>query len=412
MHTIRFWDIETSFIPKLIPFWEEERRFKLAYGGRGGGKSESIARMLLANSFKYNNKIILCSRQYQVSIKDSVHSLLKGIIQKNNQYSELFEITRDEIRNTATGTTFIFKGLERDINAVRSINNIQYCWVEEAHTLKKETLDVLIPSIRADKSEIWFSFNRFLENDAVYVYFQGYDNALYIKVNYTDNPFLPEVLKNESEALKLKNYDDYLHVWAGEPIGQEFNAILHRTAVLRAIDMDITSSGDIFVGADIARYGDDRTVFIKRQGLKMIDYKIIEKQDLITVARELINFANGANITVDDTGVGGGVTDYLRDQSIEVNAVNFASSAQEDDKYSNIISEMWFTFRDKIENASLINIDGLVDELSARLYTYDNKGRQRVEKKDDFKKRYGKSPDLADALLLCYYDSTPIFAFF
>ncbi len=167
----------------------------------------------------------------------------------------------------------------------------------------------------------------------------------------------------------------------------------------------VSRDGGIVVGADIARFGADRTVFIKREGLQMIDMKILSQKDTQEVARKLAEFAQGGRIVVDDTGVGGGVTDKLRDLGCTVSPINFGSRARQKKKYPDIISEMWFNLADQMDEIGLMGNKEIMQELAARNFKYTNDERRKVESKEEYKKRTGRSsPDLADAVILCYYN--------
>jgi hypothetical protein len=107
-------------------------------------------------------------------------------------------------------------------------------------------------------------------------------------------------------------------------------------------------------------------------------------------------------ILVDDTGVGGGVTDILRTYGAKVVPINFGSAPTDKDKYVNFADQLWFDFAEKINEVSIPDDQKLMEELSGRLYGYDNRSRKKIESKEDFRKRYGRSPDRADALLLCF----------
>jgi len=198
--------------------------------------------------------------------------------------------------------------------------------------------------------------------------------------------------------------DEYNRIWEGIPYEDSERSIMARSSIQAAMDRNVSIDGGIVVGADIARFGADRTVFIKRQGLQMISKKILHQKDTQEVARQLADFAEGGRIVVDDTGVGGGVTDKLKDLGCTVTPINFGSRAKRKKKYPDIISEMWFDLSDQIEEIGLLNDLEILKELSSRNFKYTNDERRKVESKEDFKKRTGRgSPDLADAVILCYY---------
>src|SRR6185312_699900 len=206
-------EVNAQFPSKLQPLFEPHR-YKVLYGGGGATKSWSIAMALviLAASRKLR---ILCCREIQTSISASVHQLLVDTI-KRLGLAQQFYIVQSTIRSK-NGSEFIFKGLRSSIQEIKSTEGIDICWVEEANLVSKFSWDTLTPTIRQPGSEIWISFNPELDTDETYVRFvlRSPPGAVVIKLNYTDNPFLPDVLKAEAEHSKVTDYDAYLHVWEG-----------------------------------------------------------------------------------------------------------------------------------------------------------------------------------------------------
>ncbi|WP_295163163.1 phage terminase large subunit [uncultured Brachyspira sp.] len=224
----------------LKPFekWADtEKRLKIAYGGRGGGKSESIARILTAKSFKING-VILCSREIQKSISYSTYPLIISIIKELN-LQNFFIVKRNEIINKITNCRFIFLGIrECSVKEIKSIYNIQICFIEEAENLTQNSYEILEPSIRADKSEIWIAFNPRYETDFIYktvnkfnlknklytdknnkkYYYKEYEDStiLITFINYDGNYYFSDILnKSRLSTLKLmpKMYE---HIWLGK----------------------------------------------------------------------------------------------------------------------------------------------------------------------------------------------------
>jgi phage terminase large subunit len=158
---------------------------------------------------------ILCARELQVSIKDSVHRLLADQIEAMG-VGDFYEIQRDTIKGK-NGTEFLFKGLRHNIGEIKSTAGITICWVEEAQTVSKASWETLIPTIREDGSQIIVSFNPELEEDETYKRFVKNPpaNCVSRKVNWDENPFFPDVLRQEKDDLKVRDEDAYLTVWEG-----------------------------------------------------------------------------------------------------------------------------------------------------------------------------------------------------
>ena len=220
------------------------------------------------------------------------------------------------------------------------------------------------------------------------------------------NGLFPEVMRIEMENDKKNNPQEFAHTWLGEPLSQIENAILSRDRVLNAMDREIEDDGEVQIGVDVARLGDDRSVLWKRKGLKTIDFKIYEKlrtNELVEKIEQFAQLDKEVLIKIDDTGVGGGVTDQLLAKNYNVQGINFAQKAVNDDKYPNWISEAWFHLQEVIDEIQLPNNTDLLQELTTRTWSMDKKGKRAVESKGDYKKRGNRSPDLADACILCYY---------
>ena len=158
---------------------------------------------------------ILCARELQTSIKDSVHKLLSDQIDSLG-LSGFYEIQQAVIKGK-NGTEIAFCGLRSNVAQIKSFEGIDICWVEEAQTVSKSSWNVLIPTIRKADSEIWVSFNPELEEDETYQRFVLHPPASSIveKINWSDNPWFPDVLRLEMEALKERDHSSYLTVWEG-----------------------------------------------------------------------------------------------------------------------------------------------------------------------------------------------------
>lgn len=201
-------------LPKALAFLNTPSRYKVAYGGRGGAKSWGFARKLLIDGVEKPLRV-LCAREFQNSIKDSVHKLLADQVGALG-LREFYEVQEKSIKGY-NGTEFYFAGLRHNAENLRSYEGVDRCWVEEAKNVSKASWETLIPTIRKDDSEIWISFNPELETDETYKRFvlNPPPSTIVRKVSYADNPWLPQVLRNELETLKERDHDAYLNVWEG-----------------------------------------------------------------------------------------------------------------------------------------------------------------------------------------------------
>lgn len=201
--------------PEKLQFLFEPSRYKVAYGGRGGAKSWNFARALLIIGATKPTRVF-CGRETQKSIANSVHKLLADQI-KELQLSDVYEVLQATIRRRDGQSEFLFDGLKHNINNIKSLESVDIAWIEEAQSVSKNSWDVLIPTIRKAGSEIWVSFNPSLETDDTYQRFvvNPPNSAKVVKVDWRDNPWFPEVLRQEMEDLKERDHDAYMHVWEG-----------------------------------------------------------------------------------------------------------------------------------------------------------------------------------------------------
>lgn len=225
-------------ILKPFEIWlKDESRIKISHGGRGGGKSECIAKMLIAKSFMVTGKI-LCAREVQYTVIDSTYSLLVSIITAYNLLN-YFKIYRTYIVNTVTNTSFIFRGI-RDMSAenVKSIHDIKICFIEEGQSISEKSWYTLEPSVRASGSEIWIAFNPRFSTDIIYTFTQNrsyedkqylYKNETYYyrehkskdllitQINFDGNCYFKDTTLEKSRLFTLENMPSmYGHIWLGE----------------------------------------------------------------------------------------------------------------------------------------------------------------------------------------------------
>lgn len=206
---------ETKKFPSKLKFLFEPHRYKVAYGGRGSGKSWGFARALIIQAAQKQLRI-LCAREIQRSIKQSVHQLLSDQIQAMG-YGAFYEILENEIRGK-NGSQITFTGLANNtVESIKSYEGVDICWCEESQTISKRSWDILIPTIRKPNSEIWVSFNPDLDTDDTYQRFvvNPPEDSIVEKVNYADNPWFPDVLEQERLHSKANN-PDYENIWEGE----------------------------------------------------------------------------------------------------------------------------------------------------------------------------------------------------
>lgn len=206
-------------LPEKLSFLFQPKRYKVIHGGRGSSKSWSVARtlLLLAASKKVR---ILCTREVQKSLKDSVHQLLQDQIQAMG-LGALFDVVEAEIRAVKTGSVFLFAGLAaHTVESIKSFEGVDIVWVEEGQSVAKRSWEVLTPTIRKAGSEIWITFNPDSDMDETWVRFVETPPAdsIVVQMNYTDNPwFTPELEAERAHCERTQSKEDYENIWLGKP---------------------------------------------------------------------------------------------------------------------------------------------------------------------------------------------------
>ena len=400
-------------IEGLKPFWRTPSRYKILYGGRGSGKSFSAAThvMMSAREVKLN---ILCLRQLQNSIRQSIYTLIKDLIYQANVQDE-FEFTIAEIRHKHTGSTFKFMGISRNVDEIKSTENIDICYIEEAHALTKDQWDVINPTIRKQDSEIIILFNPQHRMDFVFQNFieRELADSIVRKINYDENPFLSDTMLKVIEEEKAHDLEEYNHIYLGVPREGDDRALFAYSDIETSMNGDMSGadqSGVYSIACDVARYGRDKSVTSKRNGFVVSDlqtYKDYSTMEFATVISNEYGRGQAPDaVMVDTIGVGAGVYDKLLQMGIRgcVEA-NVSMKAEELKVYQNKRAEMYFNLKKFVENGGkLPNDKELKEELLALRYFYNNtSGKIQLISKDDLKEILGRSPDKSDSVALHFF---------
>ena len=420
----------------------KKARYKIAYGGRGSGKSWSFAELLIELARRGGIRI-LCARELQMSMSDSVIKLLTDTIERKGYLHE-FEVQNTSIRHRGSNAEFMFYGIKNNPTKIKSLEGVDICWVEEAEAVSKESWEILTPTIRKEGSQIWVSFNPKNILDDTYQRFviKPPKNSIVIKVNYTDNPHFTETLREEMEADKVRDFELYRHKWLGEPVADSALAIIKPSWIEAAVDAHIKlgfeAQGQRILGFDVADEGDDANATILRYGSVVIDADEWRGQDVIYSSDKVYTYAEAENaglIVFDSIGVGAGVKAQFRRKTGKVQALGFNAGGEvlkktaryidgktNGDMFSNLKAQSWWAVRDRFFNtwraiehgdvypadqmislsSSIKDLEYLKAELSRPQVDYDNNGRVKVESKKDLKKRGIPSPNKADALIMAF----------
>ena len=432
-----------SLNPNLKDFWLGDNgklikaRNRVLYGGRASSKSWEFAGRISQIAQEYRTRV-LCVRRFQNKIKESVYTLIKQQIENFNFKG--YQVNASDIKH-ANGSEFVFYGVERNIDEIKSFEGADILWIEEAHNLTAEQWQILEPTIRKEGSEIWISFNPRLITDFIWQNFivNTPPNTIIRLVNYDDNPFLSKTMLEAIDALKQKDFELYKHIYLGEPLSDDDNVLIKRSWVKASLDLHNKlngMTGKKIIGYDVADSGEDKNATALVDGVIIKD--VIEwrggENELKKSADKVRLQAkkHSAFVIYDSIGVGAHTgSTFLASDFNTFGAFNAGgkvfrparkyNGVKQRDYFSNIKAQAWWLIADRFRNTydyvingnkdykpdELIsidsNIDGLeslISELTTPRRDFDRAGKVKVESKDDLKRRDIKSPNKADAVIM------------
>ena len=433
--------------PALRDFWTVPARNRVLYGGRSSSKSWDAAGMAVAMAQMCRLRF-LCTRQFQNKIEESVYTLLKIQIERFGLRDQ-FTILNNKIIHNITGSEFLFYGLWRNIDEIKSLESVDIHWAEEAHLMSEDQWKIIDPTVRKEGSQHWIIFNPRLISDFVWKRFvvNPPPDTIVRKINYDENPFLSDTMLKVIAAAKEEDYDDYRHVYLGEPLSDDERVIIKRSWILAALDahktLGIKPSGLKRIGYDIADDGNDKNATVSAYGLLALNVQEWQGQpdDLMNSCKRVHLNARQmqAKIYYDNIGVGAFAGSKFKELNQDARArIAFEGFGagdkihEPDDEYqhgiknrdffSNLKAQAWWQVADRFRNTyaavhhgqqfredELIAINSgcehlerLIDELSTPRRDFDKHGKVKVESKDDLKKRDVESPNLADAFIMAY----------
>ncbi len=391
----------------------------------------------------------LCTRQFQNNINESVYTLLKvQIVRWNLQHA--FRVLKNKIICTATGSEFVFYGLWRHIDEVKSMEGIDIHWSEEAHLFSEAQWEVIEPTLRNDGSQHWFIFNPRLRTDYVYKRFviSPPADTVVRKINYTENGFLSGTMRKVIAAKRAEDFEDFQHIYLGVPRANDDEAIIKRSHVMAAIDahkkLRIPIEGTNRIGFDVADDGPDKCALVEAKGALAMGadmWKAKEDELLKSCTRVWTRARSaGAQVTYDAIGVGATAGAKFSELNLKARAsVSYAkffaggavfrpdsiyadTKMKNKDFFSNVKAQAWWLIADRFRDtynqvvrnercdpgrllfidSAMPHLEQLIDELTTPKKSYDTAARVMVESKKDLAKRGIPSPNLADAYVMAF----------
>lgn len=423
----------------MEPVYQTPWRFLVPYGGRGGTKTESIGRFLLTEGYRKPLEII-CGREFQNSMEESVKGTLEEVIEQCN-WHWFWDIQANKILGR-NGSVFRFKGLARNIMSIKSWHNADYFWGEEANTISKESLELLLPTIRKPGSRIIFTLNRHKRTDPVDKMFiqpaTPPAGSLVIKVGYRDNPWFPAELEAERQRCLKDEPERYPHIWEGEPDdAPQGKVILPYGWLTECVDAHIKCgieiSGTKHAGLDAADGGKDNWAYVARQGSLITNYWEMpgEADDVCPKAHAHAMMDGVTRMYYDAIGVGAAVKpaigkytnrSYVIDAFKNSNKVRgentrFVHKITNKDQFANYGAQCWWNLRLRVLNtrrllrgekvnperclffdSTIDGIDSLLLQMSQAIWDYDGSNKIKIQKAPDDK----ESPNAADAAVMAF----------
>lgn len=385
------------------------KRYKGAKGGRGSGKSHFFAEMVVEALILHPDTKVVCIREIQKSLKYSAKSLIEGKIQSLG-VSHLFEIQTTEIKVKNGSGLIIFQGMQdHTADSIKSLEGFNIAWVEEAQSLSKNSLDLLRPTIRAEGSEIWFSWNPRHEDDAVDEFMRtgNSEDFVLVHVNSDENPYLPQTLKEERERDRINRPDDFGHIWLGEYTKGNDESFINYQIVEKAWNRDNEPFNDwvriLGVDPSQTQHG-DTTGLVLRHGNKVVKVAEFNRETVQERADVIRNFIKKNKVDhtfIDQGGSGKEIYELLIQWGVLKNTMTLVPfGAKASNKlYPNKRCEMYANLRNWLdEEGDIPRIEKLKYELSLTKKKINNNGQEVLESKKEMK----KSPNLADALALTF----------
>jgi len=433
-----------SLNPQLKNFWVDDEgnlipsRIRVLCGGRASSKSWEFCGRIAQIAQEYKTRV-LCVRRFQNKIKESVYTLIKSQIEnfELGGYSAL----SSSIENV-NGSEFVFYGIERNIDEIKSFEGADILYLEEAHNLTKEQWEILEPTIRKEGSEIWISFNPRLISDFIWQNFivNPPKNSMIRHINYDENPYLSNTMLDAITEAKEKDFERYEHIYLGKPLSDDDSVIIKRSWIEAAIDFHLQYEGEMFgkvvLGYDVADSGADKNAVTICNGSVVTDCyewqggenELKKSADKVRMAANKVS----GHIIYDSIGVGAHTGSTLQGAGFtSFSGFNAGGKVQrplrkyngvkQKEYFSNVKAQAWWLVADRLRNthdyvvngntdykpddlislsSNIPHIESLISELTTPRRDFDKAGRVKVESKDDLKKRDIMSPNKADAFIM------------
>ena len=456
-------EIEVQVPEKLVPLIIKPKPLKIAVGGRGSGKTIAFSDCFL--KFAHDGERVVCAREFQNSIEESVHSSLSRRIEKHDLVGS-YDVQKTTILSRSGGKVS-YIGLARNIGSIKGFDGVNKVWIEEGQYVSQESIDLLFPTIRENGSEIWVSMNRGSRKDPISKSFlsiaedelarSGYyedDYMIVVDINWRDNPWFPDKL--DQQRLRDKELMDsakYAHIWEGDYSDSVENAIIKAEWFDACVDahkkLGFEPSGVEVVSHDPSDEGEDAKALCYRHGVVIKEVSINDRGNINEGCDWALAYAveKKPDIFVWDVdGMGAGLKRQVAEslESKRTKVVPFSGAAGVEnpdsiydpidgefygakpktnrDVFYNRRAQMYWEIRDRCFNTfqavvngkyhnpdSLISFDSSMQELNllrselCRIPRKDNGlGKIQLATKAEMQRMGIDSPNAADAVMMSF----------
>lgn len=400
--------------PKLYPIIFDFNKYSLFLleGGRGSAKTHSVGRLILWLAEQRKIKVC-CGRVIKDSVKHSVFALFKDLIE---EYNLDYDTSGEQIVHRKTGSVIFFKGFrDQEIVNIKGLEGVDILWIDEAETVTKRAVDVIIPTIRKQNSKIIFTMNRYVKADAVYQHCISRKNCLHIHINYFENPFCPQKLIDEAKECKRLNMSDYNHIWLGLPLEQGSNYLVASDKIEKAKTLTWNNErhpNNSVMSVDLSASGGDLCV-AKR--LVQVSMSVWEEAETITWSEADTDITKGKIMNIyskwqpnfligDADGLGYPIICSLKNSLPNVVAFRGAMQAKNLSN-GNARADGYMALKEMLECGFLkLNCQNSARQIEYMKTKWNpNSGRVFILDKKEIRKEQNESPDFADALMMAIY---------
>ena len=400
--------------PKLYPIIFDFNKYSLFLleGGRGSAKTHSVGRLILWLAEQRKIKVC-CGRVIKDSVKHSVFTLFKDLIE---EYNLDYYTSGEQIVHRKTGSVIFFKGFrEQDIVNIKGLEGVDILWIDEAETVTKRAVNVIIPTIRKQNSKNIFTMNRYVKADAVYQHCISRKNCLHIHINYFENPFCPQKLIDEAKECKRLNMSDYNHIWLGLPLEQGLNYLVASDKIEKAKTLTWNNErhpNNSIMAVDLSASGGDLCV-AKR--LVQVSMSVWEEAETITWSEADTDITKGKIMNIyskwqpnfligDADGLGYPIICSLKNSLQNVVAFRGAMQAKNLSN-GNARADGYMALKEMLECGFLkLNCQNSARQIEYMKTKWNpNSGRVFILDKKEIRKEQNESPDFADALMMAIY---------